>query len=93
MAIIDEVAGAMVEAVLATPGSVKKATRFSDGAAPNTADLVELVSVLEGKFGIEIPDTTLQKLRTVGLVVVVIEAEQAEPGSGEGAVDTAIRAR
>ncbi len=58
---------------------VAEQASFIDDLGADSLDIVELVMAFEEKFGIEIPDEDVEKLRTVGESIKYIE----ERGTGE----------
>ena len=47
---------------------------LADDLAADSLDLVELALVLEGEFGIAVPETTLEEVRTYGQLVEAVRA-------------------
>ncbi len=52
---------------------VKVDAEFTNDLNADSLDVVELVMAIEEKFGIEIPDSEAEKIKTVGDVVRYIE--------------------
>ncbi|MCI5850722.1 MAG: acyl carrier protein [Sutterellaceae bacterium] len=57
---------------------IKNESAFIEDLGADSLDTVELVMALEDAFGIEIPDTDQEKLRTVQQAIDYIKAHQAE---------------
>ena len=57
---------------------IKHESAFIEDLGADSLDTVELVMALEDAFGIEIPDTDQEKLRTVQQAIDYIKAHQAE---------------
>jgi acyl carrier protein len=55
----------IVEQLGVDPDRVKLEASFIDDLGADSLDIVELVMAMEEEFGIEIPDTDAEKLRTV----------------------------
>lgn len=51
---------------------------FIDDLGADSLDIVELVMAFEEKFGIEIPDEDVEKLRTVGDAIKYVQEKGAE---------------
>lgn len=56
---------------------VTNESSFVDDLGADSLDIVELVMAFEEKFGIEIPDEDVEKLRTVGDAVKYVTAKSA----------------
>lgn len=52
---------------------VTRATRFQEDLNGDSLDTVEFVMELEDAFGIEIPDSMAEKIKTVGDVIDYVE--------------------
>jgi len=48
--------------------------KFGDDLDADSLDLVELVMALEEEFGIEVPDSDAENIRTLGDIMTYIEA-------------------
>ena len=63
--IFNEVKSIIVEQLGCDAEKVELNASFTDDLGADSLDLVELVMAFEEKFGIEIPDTVSEKIRTV----------------------------
>ena len=57
---------------------VTRQTSFIEDVGADSLDIVELVMGLEEEFGITIPDTEAEKIKTVGEAIDYIEREKAK---------------
>jgi acyl carrier protein len=57
---------------------VTRQTSFVEDVGADSLDIVELVMGLEEEFGITIPDTEAEKIKTVGEAIDYIEREKAK---------------
>lgn len=57
---------------------VTRKTSFVEDIGADSLDIVELVMELETEFGIQIPDTDAEKIKTVGEAIDFIEKKRAE---------------
>lgn len=55
------------------PDAVKPEASFIEDLGADSLDTVEIVMAFEEEFGIEIPDTDAEKIRTVGDAIKYIE--------------------
>lgn len=65
MSINPKVRDIIVEQLGVDPERVKPEASFIDDLGADSLDIVELVMAMEEEFGIEIPDSDAEKLRTV----------------------------
>lgn len=63
----------IVEELDVTPEQVTPEARFQEDLGADSLDVVELIMKIEEKFGIEVPDTDAEKIRTVQDAVNYIE--------------------
>ncbi len=63
----------IVEELDVTPEQVTPDARFQEDLGADSLDVVELIMKIEEKFGIEVPDTDAEKIRTVQDAVKYIE--------------------
>lgn len=56
------------------PSSLTDDTRFLEDLEANSLDLVELISLAEGEFGVTLPLSRLPELKTLGEVVRAIDS-------------------
>ena len=73
MAIFDEVRDVVVEQLSVAPDAVKLESKIIEDLGADSLDVVELVMALEEKFGVEIPDSEAEKLKTIQDVVTFVE--------------------
>lgn len=66
MAMNAKVTEIIVEHLGVDPEKVKAEASFLDDLGADSLDIVELVMAMEEEFGIEIPDTDAEGLKTVG---------------------------
>ncbi|GAA2219697.1 acyl carrier protein [Micromonospora olivasterospora] len=66
--ILEEVAGV-------NPDDVAEGKSFTDDLDVDSLSMVEVVVAAEEKFGVKIPDSEVQNLKTVGDAVSYIEAQ------------------
>ncbi|MEV1287980.1 acyl carrier protein [Micromonospora sp. NPDC049679] len=66
--ILEEVAGV-------NPDDVAAEKSFTDDLDVDSLSMVEVVVAAEEKFGVKIPDSEVQNLKTVGDAVAYIEAQ------------------
>lgn len=55
-----------VEVLAVDPAKVTREARFADDLDADSLDLVELVMALEERFGIDVPESELEGVQTVG---------------------------
>lgn len=63
----------IVEELDVTPEQVTPDARFQEDLGADSLDVVELIMKIEERFGIEVPDTDAEKIRTVQDAVNYIE--------------------
>jgi acyl carrier protein len=57
---------------------VSRQTSFIEDVGADSLDIVELIMGLEEEFGINIPDSEAEKIKTVGEAIDYIEREKAK---------------
>ena len=73
---LDKVREIIVEQLGVEPDQVKPESNFVDDLGADSLDTVELIMSFEEEFGVEIPDTEAEKIRTVQDVINYIEANK-----------------
>ena len=73
MAVFEDVRDVVVEQLSVSPDQVKVDSKIIEDLGADSLDVVELVTALEEKFGIEIPDSESEKLVSIKDVVDYIE--------------------
>ena len=71
---LDKVREIIVEQLGVEPDQVKPESNFVDDLGADSLDTVELIMSFEEEFGVEIPDTEAEKIKTVQDVINYIEA-------------------
>lgn len=66
MDIEQKVKDIIVQQLGVDPEKVKPEATFTDDLGADSLDTVELIMAFEEQFGVEIPDETAEKIRTVG---------------------------
>ena len=74
----DRVVVIIVDQLGVDESAVTPDARFREDLEADSLDLVELMMAFEEEFGGEISDEEAQKITTVGEVVAMLEAAQAE---------------
>lgn len=74
-AILERVSKVVQSELGAAPEKVTATASFDEDLGADSLDLVQLVMALEEEFGIEIPETDLEKISTVGQAVEYIETK------------------
>jgi len=74
----DRVVVIIVDQLGVDESDVTPEARFREDLEADSLDLVELMMAFEEEFGGEISDEEAQKITTVGEVVAMLEAAQAE---------------
>jgi acyl carrier protein len=72
---IDELRKLVAEQLGVNEKQVKPEASFAEDLGADSLDLVELIMVLEEKFGIEIPDEEAEKLVTVQDAIDYLQAK------------------
>ena len=73
---LDKVREIIVEQLGVEPDQVKPESNFVDDWGADSLDTVELIMSFEEEFGVEIPDTEAEKIKTVQDVINYIEANK-----------------
>lgn len=60
------------------PDQVQMNVSFQRDLAADSLDLVELISAVEDKYDVELPEETLEGMKNVGDLWVFLEARKAE---------------
>lgn len=76
MSIEQKVKSIIVEQLGVEESQVTESAKFVDDLGADSLDTVELVMALEEEFGLEIPDTEAEKIRSVGDAVKYIETHK-----------------
>ena len=73
---LDKVKEIIVEQLGVDDDQVKPESNFVDDLGADSLDTVELIMSFEEEFGVEIPDTEAEKIKTVQDVINYIEAHK-----------------
>ncbi|MCI5724341.1 MAG: acyl carrier protein [Fusobacterium gastrosuis] len=73
---LDKVKEIIVEQLGVEADQVKIDSNFIDDLGADSLDTVELIMAFEEEFGVEIPDTDAEKIKTVKDVIDYIEANK-----------------
>lgn len=73
---LDKVREIIVEQLGVEADQVKLESNFIDDLGADSLDTVELIMAFEEEFGVDIPDTEAEKIKTVKDVVDYIEANK-----------------
>ena len=73
---LDKVKEIIVEQLGVDADQVKPESKFVDDLGADSLDTVELIMSFEEEFGVEIPDTEAEKIKTVQDVINYIEAHK-----------------
>jgi acyl carrier protein len=60
------------------PDQVQLNVSFQRDLAADSLDLVELISAIEDKYDVQLPEETLENMKNVGDLWVFLEAKQTE---------------
>jgi acyl carrier protein len=60
------------------PEQVQLGVSFQRDLAADSLDLVELISAIEDKYDVELPEETLENMKNVGDLWTFLEAKQTE---------------
>lgn len=73
--ILEKVRKTFAERLAVVPEDVKWDARLREDLEADSLDLVELAIIMEGEYGVTIPDDQLGEIKTVGDAVEFIEAK------------------
>ncbi len=73
MATFEKVREIVVDQLSVDPDDVAVESTFIDDLGADSLDIVELIMAFEEEFGIEIPDSAAEKIKTVQDVITFIE--------------------
>ena len=73
---LDKVKEIIVEQLGVDADQIKHESNFVDDLGADSLDTVELIMSFEEEFGVEIPDTEAEKIKTVQDVINYIEANK-----------------
>lgn len=73
MATFEKVRGIVVEQLGVEADEVSLESTFIDDLGADSLDIVELIMAFEEEFGVEIPDESAEKIKTVQDVVTYID--------------------
>ena len=73
---LDTVKDIIVEQLGVHADQIKPESNFVDDLGADSLDTVELIMSFEEEFGVEIPDTEAEKIKTVQDVINYIEANK-----------------
>lgn len=73
---LDKIREIVVEQLAVEPEQVQLESSFQEDLGADSLDTVELIMAFEEEFGIEIPDTEAEKIKTIKDVIDYIEAHQ-----------------
>mgnify|MGYP002626472048 CR=1 FL=1 len=73
MATFDKVRDIVVDQLSVDPDDVAVESTFIDDLGADSLDIVELIMAFEEAFGIEIPDSAAEKIKTVQDVITFID--------------------
>lgn len=73
---LDKVREIIVEQLGVEADQVKLESNFIDDLGADSLDTVELIMAFEEEFGVDIPDTEAEKIKTVKDVIDYIEANK-----------------
>ena len=68
----EEVLGILAKQLNKKPADITDAKRIKEDLGADSLDVVEILMSIEEKYGITVPDETLQSIKTVGDLVKVI---------------------
>ncbi|EDM24453.1 acyl carrier protein [Caminibacter mediatlanticus TB-2] len=73
----EQVKEVIVEQLNVSPEEVKPEANFVEDLGADSLDVVEMIMALEERFGIEIPDSEAENIKTVQDVVDYIEKNKS----------------
>ncbi|MBQ5312282.1 MAG: acyl carrier protein [Oscillospiraceae bacterium] len=74
--IFDKVKELVVDVLSADEDAIESATDIQADLGADSLDVVDLIQAIEDEFGIDIPDSDAQNIKTVGDIVAYIEEHQ-----------------
>lgn len=81
MALFEDIREVVVTQLAVKPEMVKPEARLIEDLGADSLDAMEMVTAVEERFGITIPDEDAQKVKTVAELIALVEKLQAEPTS------------
>lgn len=79
MPLFEDISEIVVTQLAVKPEMVKPEARLIEDLGADSLDAMEMVTAVEEKFGITIPDEDAQKVKTVAELIALVEKLQAEP--------------
>ncbi len=71
--VLEKVKAILAEQFDAVEDDITTETSIQDDLGADSLDVVDLLMVIEGEFDLEVPDTEIENLKTVGDLVKYIE--------------------
>jgi acyl carrier protein len=78
MALFEEIVAEVKSQLKVGDKEMTLSTSFTEDLGADSLDVVEMIMALEEKFGIEIPDSEAESMKTIGDVVAFVEANQVK---------------
>lgn len=78
MDVLDSIRGILCNSLDRDPGQINPESRLVEDLGADSLDSVELVMALEDELGIEIDDSELDGVKTIGQLVEIVGAKLAE---------------
>ncbi len=79
MALFEEIREVVVTQLAVKPEMVKPEARLIEDLGADSLDAMEMVTAIEEKFGITIPDDDAKEIKTVAELIALVEKLQTEP--------------
>ncbi len=73
---LETIKAVLVKHLKIDPNTITLETNLQEDLGADSLDLVEIIMEFETKFGIEIPDEDILKLKTIGDAIEYIEAHK-----------------
>lgn len=73
---LESIKAILVKHLKIDPNTITENTNLQEDLGADSLDLVEIIMEFETKFGLEIPDEDILKLKTIGDAIKYIEAHQ-----------------
>lgn len=73
---LETIKAILVKHLKIDPNTITETTNLQEDLGADSLDLVEIIMEFETKFGIEIPDEDILKLKTIGDAIEYIEARK-----------------